>query len=307
MSEYTAAALVAMIRERYHSNDEVMAPAVVLEQVPDATGSYQNRWIDAAVFQLWPMKGLTRAAFEVKISRNDLIQELLNPAKHAWCKECFHEFWIVAPQEILSREELPASAGWLYPRGDKLVVGKMAPRNDSPRLDDKLLAAFMRAASKEIDRATKAAAREALAGDREYQRTVKYAKAAELLLEARHCHIYYHPETTMEEIYEALQGTTMGEELKQARTDIDRFLDNFQTQIIEVLGLFMFVAQGSLKARDGMSQYLYDFLGKIDSKSLAKLRKRSHMNRETRDRTFAALKQISLAWGEPEAEKRAKK
>lgn len=79
--------LVDLIRKRYHTAKDGFNPAVVLEQVPDGTGMFQGRWIDVAVFQMWASKGLTRAAFEVKVSRSDFLSELQNPEKHQWCKE----------------------------------------------------------------------------------------------------------------------------------------------------------------------------------------------------------------------------
>ena len=36
----------------------------------------QSRWIDVAVFQMWKTKGLTRSAFEIKVSRSDFISEM---------------------------------------------------------------------------------------------------------------------------------------------------------------------------------------------------------------------------------------
>jgi hypothetical protein len=106
-----ASDLVNLIRAKYETNSRGFNPYVILEQVPDGTGGYQNRWIDVAVFQMWPSKGLSRSAFEVKIDRADFIHELSHPEKHQWCKDCFHQFWIVAPKDIVQIEELPIGVG----------------------------------------------------------------------------------------------------------------------------------------------------------------------------------------------------
>ena len=81
MSEWTSAQIVKLLRERYKSPENGFNKAVVLEEVANGTGSYQHRWIDAAVFEMWPSKGLSRSAFEVKVSRADFINELRQPEK----------------------------------------------------------------------------------------------------------------------------------------------------------------------------------------------------------------------------------
>ena len=131
--------LVKALRKRFEGPGYM-----VLEQVANSTGSSLNhRWIDAAVFSLWPSKNLTRAAFEIKVSRSDFIHELRNPQKHEWVMKYFHEFWFIAPKGVISIDELPGGAGLMQPRGDSLVIKKHCSRNYSPDLDPKILAAFM--------------------------------------------------------------------------------------------------------------------------------------------------------------------
>ena len=81
-SKYTAEQLVSLVRERFELKNGVFNQCVVLEQVPDGTGAIQHRWIDVAVFQIWESKGLTRSAFEVKVSRSDFLHELQHSEKH---------------------------------------------------------------------------------------------------------------------------------------------------------------------------------------------------------------------------------
>ncbi|MCJ7576485.1 MAG: hypothetical protein MUO80_07445, partial [Dehalococcoidia bacterium] len=129
--------LVKLIRQRYPLNRaDGYQKYVVMEQVPDGTGSYQGRWVDAVVFDLWPSKGLLRSAFEIKVSRSDFLRELANPVKYKWAVESFHEFWYVAPQDVIKSEELPANVGWLCPRAGKLAIKRRAVQNPNPKLDD---------------------------------------------------------------------------------------------------------------------------------------------------------------------------
>ncbi|MBU2177548.1 MAG: hypothetical protein KJ556_20850, partial [Gammaproteobacteria bacterium] len=136
MNNYKAEDLVTLIRKKYKTDANGYNPCVVLEQVPDGTGMYQSRWIDVAVFQMWASKGLTRTAFEIKVSRSDFLSEIQSPQKHAWCRESFHYFFFVAPKDIIQVEELPDGVGWLYPRGSQLCTGRQARINDNPKLDD---------------------------------------------------------------------------------------------------------------------------------------------------------------------------
>ena len=174
----TAEDLVKLIRQRYPMDrPDGYQSYVVLEQVPDGTGMHHNHWIDAVVFSLWASKGLSRLTFEIKVARSDFIHEMQNPMKHQWALECFHEFWFVAPQDVIQLSELPANIGWMCPHGSKLQVKKQAVRNPTPKLDDVLLAAFMRAASKEINKVSKVAIEEALESSDEYRTATVYRDA----------------------------------------------------------------------------------------------------------------------------------
>jgi hypothetical protein len=117
--QYTSTELIALLRKKYNTDDIANGnhPTLLFEQVANATGFDAGRWIDAAVFEMWPSHGFTRRAFEVKISRSDFLRELNNPAKYQWCFKYFHEFWYVAPKDVIQVEELPSGAGWLYPAG----------------------------------------------------------------------------------------------------------------------------------------------------------------------------------------------
>jgi O-acetyl-ADP-ribose deacetylase (regulator of RNase III) len=78
---------------------------VFLTEVRTATGwggkkdsEVSIRYIDAFAISLWPSKGFQRIAYEVKVSRSDLLSELRNPAKRFQARVLAHEFWyVVAP------------------------------------------------------------------------------------------------------------------------------------------------------------------------------------------------------------------
>lgn len=278
---YTAEDIVNLLKARYKTPKGSFEPTVVLEQVPNGTGGFQSRWIDVAVFQMWPSKGLTRSAFEIKISRSDFIHELQQPEKHLWCKECFHEFWFVAPKDVIQIEELPAYAGWMCPQGTRLCIKKHATRNDSPRLDDKLLAAFMRAASKKIDTITKSVEVDALANSAEYKRARECERAVGQFLAESGREAYYSNPQDKEGILKSLREAKLDKGLQQDREHLLLIGHRFQEEIIGLLNLFLVIANKGLLARNDLGEHLVSAFGGITDDNVSSLRKHIHDNQKT--------------------------
>ncbi len=271
MADYTAEDLVKLIRNHYVVNDGAYNRNVILEQVPDGTGMFQSRWIDVAVFQMFPSKGLTRFAFEVKVSRSDFLQELSYPEKHQWCRDCFHEFWFVAPKDVIQLEELPAGIGWMYPAGDKLHRARHAVRNPSPKLDDQLLAGFMRAAGKEIDNAHKAHKEDIIKNDKGYKQAKEYENAIIAFCQSHGDNAFFN-DLSKEQIIEHLENATMDKQLKQDRDKLLSITGKFQSDILNLVPLFLAIAKRSLTARDKLGKYIISEYGGVDSSSLDTLR-----------------------------------
>jgi hypothetical protein len=258
MTEYTSTQLVKLVRNKYKSPPNSFERAVILEEVPNGTGGHQSRWIDVAVFETWPSKGLSRSAFEIKVSRSDFVNELRQPEKHQWCKECFHYFWFVAPKDVIKEEELPTNAGWMYPAGERLCVKRHAVRNDTPRLDDKLLAAFMRAAGKGIDKAIKTMTNDVLADSQEYKRARTYELAVERFLSScNYRERHYGPLKEVEDIVKAIENVTTDDQLREDRERLKYRLEIFETEITSLLNTFLLIASKSLIARDEMGAHIW--------------------------------------------------
>jgi hypothetical protein len=145
LKNWKSSQLVQLIRLRYPHDG-----FVVMEQVPNWTDGRCSSWIDVVVVNTWPTRGFVRRAFEIKVSRSDFRSEIRSLVKNAWVAERFHEFWYVAPQDVIKTEELPPHVGWLKPsaRGNSLQVVVPAFKNPNPVLDNLLLATLCRAASK---------------------------------------------------------------------------------------------------------------------------------------------------------------
>ena len=102
---------------------------ILLEQVAPATGfSRQATWIDALVIAQWPSDGLLREAFEIKVDRQDFLNEIRSTTKNAWMRSNCHRFWFVtAPKVVNAIDEIPQGDGWLLAQKSRLIVKKEAP------------------------------------------------------------------------------------------------------------------------------------------------------------------------------------
>lgn len=292
----TASDIRRMLRAKYYSNTDTYNQTVILEEVANGTGWTQDRWIDVAVFEMWHSKGLSRSAFEIKVSRHDFLQELDHPEKHQWCRDSFHFFWFVAPKDIIQIEELPAGVGWMYPRGEKLCVARHAKRNDDPKLDDVLLAAFMRAAHKEIRGTERLVTNEFKSKDRDYQRALWYSAAVTKFLQT-HAHRPIYPES-QQEIETALNDATMDKVVKEEREQLLNIGAKFQRDIIALLSLFLIVAKKGILAREEMGQYIVKTYGGVDPAALEVLKERAKGDKSVFqiERAYADMVETLLGW-----------
>jgi len=296
--EYKAEDIVRLIRARYPSGENGAGEWVVLEQVPDGTSMHQRRWIDVAAFSMWLKNGLSRVAFEVKVDRSDFLRELNNPVKHAWCQECFHLFYFVAPKGVIQVEELPPGVGWLYPRGERLCTARQAKRNPSPRLDDVLLAGFMRAAGKELNRDKAAQFGAMLAAHDGYRSAQRFEKATRRFLTERGKEVYYSQDGE-EEIYKALVDATMDNELLADRELFLTLTGRFQKDIAALLDLMIVLAKRAIFARNEVGQNIIGRFGgtQFQGDTIEELRK--HLNDpKSRDhlKQYATFLDTLLAW-----------
>ncbi len=133
---------------------------ILLCEVGDGAGFRNRGWSDAVSMQTWPSKKLFLTGYEVKATRKDWLRELDKPEKNErWQTQC-HEWYIVAPKDIVRLEELPTGWGLMIPRGDDGL--RIAARSDRNGAGEKtialdLLAAVFRSADNERRRLEKIA------------------------------------------------------------------------------------------------------------------------------------------------------
>ncbi len=85
--------------------------------------------------------------FEVKISRSDYLREIRDPSKSAPFRAVCREWYIVASEKSIIRDDLPDGWGLMVPRGDGLVCVRRSALNPAPEpMPRGLIAGFMRAA-----------------------------------------------------------------------------------------------------------------------------------------------------------------
>ncbi|MBD3264440.1 MAG: hypothetical protein GF375_04985 [Candidatus Omnitrophica bacterium] len=266
MKKYKASDLMKRLRFKYGE------AYVVLEQVADCTGAAYQSWVDAVVISLWPSNGLIRRAFEIKVDRNDYLREIQNPRKNAWARECFEEFWYVAPKEVIKTiHEVPEGCGWMTPHGKTLRIMLAAERKENAVLDNALLASLARSLQKEKQEYIAQAAKNVLEKSGEHQRALVAKSAIERFLEERG--EYYSHSDDMEALLQKLNNSTIDKKNKEERDRLLRFLNTFQNEINDLFEIFAIIARLSLLKRDEAGEFIVNTWGGLDEKSIKTIRK----------------------------------
>lgn len=120
-------------------------------EVGDATGGRARRWADAVAMGLWPSRGLSLSGFEIKVSRQDWVKEMRQPAKAEAIAQYCSQWWMVTAPGLIKDGELPELWGHfeLHPNGLRVI--KPAPITEAVPISREFLAALLRRAS-ELDR-----------------------------------------------------------------------------------------------------------------------------------------------------------
>jgi len=143
----TADEVLSALRLRYPAKEFAF-----LRNVGNATGGALHRWADVVVMNLWPSRGLEITGIEIKISRQDWLNELRRPEKAESCaRHCDRWYLAVGDEEIVKPGELPKAWRLLAPRGDGLVCKLEAPlQKRSDRLNRWFIAALLRRAQEQM-------------------------------------------------------------------------------------------------------------------------------------------------------------
>lgn len=121
--KWTESAIEDLLVERFSPPEYVC-----VSQVRDATGSAQQRTADAIAIGCWASKGLEIHGFEVKARRGAWLDELKKPEKADRIARMCDRWFVVAPPDVVKKDEVPAGWGFIAVRGaGKLITVKPAP------------------------------------------------------------------------------------------------------------------------------------------------------------------------------------
>lgn len=135
-----------LLRERYSPPEWAFLP-----QVRSGTGYEAGvRTADALAMGLWPSRGLDLHGFEIKVSRNDWLNELKRPSKAEKIARFCDFWWVVGPREVFLEEEIPSNWGLMVPGAGKLKIIKPAVLLVSCPINKRFLASILRQAQEAI-------------------------------------------------------------------------------------------------------------------------------------------------------------
>ena len=148
MEKITAETLKALIAQRYEAQSNAGKYAVFFE-LRSRTGGAAGS-IDAFVMNTWPSSKFHRYAFEIKVSRGDLMHELDHPEKRKWAYDISNEFWFVCAPGIAKPDEIPETCGLMVAtkNGKQLRTQKRAQYREAEPLEVWEIASIIRSASR---------------------------------------------------------------------------------------------------------------------------------------------------------------
>lgn len=120
-------------------------------ECPVGSGWRGTNFMDAFVIAIWPSDQNRRIAFEIKISRQDFLNEFRKPNKRRPALFFSNEFYFVSPKDLLNPEEIPSDSGLIeYFEDGKLVTKIKAPFRESIRPNWNFVGALLRNQIKQL-------------------------------------------------------------------------------------------------------------------------------------------------------------
>ncbi len=123
---------------------------IYFDECPVGTGYKCSNWIDGYAIAAWPSDGNKRISYEIKISRQDFLNEIKKPWKRRPAMFFSNEFYFVAPKGLLKKDEIPIECGLIEyeekeeNKKDRLTTVLKAPNRESIRPNWNFVAALLR-------------------------------------------------------------------------------------------------------------------------------------------------------------------
>ena len=144
-----SADICAALRERYKQPEWAL-----FFEVGSGTGANCRRHADALAMNMYPSRGLSIIGFEVKVSRGDLMRELINPDKAEEIAKYCNEWWLAVPKGLIKENDsIPVPWGVIECNSGSLRVAKKAEYHQANPVTKDFMAAVLRSAGK-VDEAT---------------------------------------------------------------------------------------------------------------------------------------------------------
>lgn len=113
------------------------------------TSSMSGSRLDAFVLNCWPSGGYTSIAYEIKVSRQDFLNEIKAPAKRRLALLISNQFYFVTPVGLVQPAEIPVECGLREVMPDLSIRHtKSAPQRDRLPATWALMAALARRVTK---------------------------------------------------------------------------------------------------------------------------------------------------------------
>lgn len=228
----TASDVVKLFREKFAGD-----AYAVFEQVSNGTGFHTYKsYIDLVVVSLWPSRGLTRTAIEIKVDRADYLREIKNPHKNQWARDMMDEFYYAAPKSVIHHiDEIPDGRGWYEVQKGRVVVRKIAPRNPAAQMDNLLMAALARAAIKYAEGNIKDAREKIFRDDPEIVRYKAIDEGVRLFNNERtgRSLVGTGESNTPEKVLTLLRECSQDKELKVKLTQFEDVINRFQRSLVD--------------------------------------------------------------------------
>lgn len=150
----TADSIVSMLRFRHQLPEWILAL-----NVANGTGGNARRWADAVAMNCFPSKGLEIVGYEIKVARSDWLRELKDSEKAVPVADYCDRWYIVAPEGVVKKEELPKAWGLMVASGGLRISVNVPARDDAKAVNRTFMASMIRCLAKADDQAMKDAER----------------------------------------------------------------------------------------------------------------------------------------------------
>lgn len=155
MNDFTADDVLEALRRSYSPRDGWVTAAEVCVgtgngaiEIDGSIYSAAQR-IDLYALNAWRSAKFERVAFEVKVSRSDLLAELRDSDKRAAAMALSNRFYFAVAPGVVDDREIPDDCGLIQVDGRGCVTVRKAPWRDTPEPPIQFVASLLRVAAEQ--------------------------------------------------------------------------------------------------------------------------------------------------------------